>query len=167
MRRLIAAVVTVAMMLPTTPLLAAGARAARAQGQTGNLNGTAQNAQGQNLANYRVQVRNVDTGQLAGSTTSGATGQFTFVGLDPATYVVEIVDQAGNIIGTSTALSVVAGATVSVTVGASLSAAGSAIAAGGTAFWTSTAGILTIAAVGAGVTGVVVAANKNDASPSR
>lgn len=137
-----------------------------AQPQTGSVGGTAQNAQGQNLASYKVQIRNADTGQLAGSTNTATTGQFTFTGLSPANYVVEIVDPAGNIIGTSSSLGVTAGANLTITVGASMAAAGAAIATGAAAFWTSTAGILTIAAVGAGVTGIVVNAT-NDASPSR
>ncbi len=165
MRRLIAVVLCVALSLFTTPLVAAGASSR--QGQTGNLNGTAQNSQGQNLANYTVRVRNVATGQIAGSTTSGATGQFSFVGLDPGNYVVEIVDQAGNIIGASSAVTVAAGATVSVTVGATAAAAAAAVTAGGTAFLASTAGIITVAAAGAGVAGIVVAATKSNASASQ
>src|SRR5512138_1444255 len=119
MRRLIAVLLCVALSLYATPLFAAAGAKAR-QGQTGNVNGTAQNAQGQNLANYTVRIRNADTGALAGSTTSGATGQFTFTGLSPANYVVEIVDAAGNIIGTSASLAVTAGANLTITVGASM-----------------------------------------------
>jgi hypothetical protein len=163
MRRLTAVLLAAALSLNAAPLFAAKTP----QGQTGTINGIAQNAQGQNLANYTVRVRNVTTGQLAGSTTSGATGQFSFVGLDPGRYVVEIVNQAGDIIGTSAALSVAAGATVTITVGATAAAAASAAAAGGTSFLASTAGIITVAAVGAGVAGIVVAANKSNASPSR
>lgn len=165
MRRITAVVLSLAMSLFTTaPLLASTAQ----QGaQTGTVNGTAKGTQGQNLASYKVQIRNADTGQLASTTTTGPTGQFTFTGLSPANYVVEIVDPTGQIIGTSSALAVTAGANLTISVGATLGAAGSAIAAGGTAFWTSTAGILTIAAVGAGVAGVVVAVNKSNSSPSR
>lgn len=171
MRRIAALAAAFSMVLLSAPLYAApigGTRAAlRAQTQTGGINGTATGSQGQTLASYTIRVRNADTGQLAGSTTTGATGQFTFTGLDPANYVVEIVDQAGHIIGTSSMLSVAAGQTVSMTVGASMTAGAAAIAGGATGFWTSTAGILTIAAVGAGVTGIVVAVNKSNASPSR
>ncbi len=166
-RRVIAVVLAATFALNVVPLFAGPAPRRQPQ-TTGTVNGTAQDAQGQNLANYRVQIRNADTGRLSASTTTGARGQFSFVGLDPANYVVEIVDPAGNIIGTSAALNVVAGATLSVTVGATMTGAAAALAAGGTAFWTSTAGILTLAAVGAGVTtGVVVAADRKTVSPSR
>ena len=161
MRRVTAVVLSAALLLNAAPLFAAP------QGQGGTLNGTAQNAQGQNLANYTVRVRNLATGQISGTTISGATGQFSFVGLNPGQYVVEIVNQAGTIIGTSSAVSVAAGATVSITVGATAAAAAAAAAAGGTGFLASTAGIITVAAVGAGVAGVVIAANKGTASPSR
>jgi carboxypeptidase family protein len=164
MRRLTALLLTAALPLTTTPLFAA---ANPAQGQGGTINGTAQNAQGQNLASYTVRVRNLTTAQISASTTSGAAGQFSFVGLDPASYVVEIVDQAGNIIGTSAAITVAAGATVTITVGATAAAAAAAAAAGGTSFLASTAGIITVAAAAAGVAGAVAIAKNGNASPSR
>lgn len=161
MRRLIALFLSAAMAFFTvTPLVAA-------KNQTGTLTGNAKDAEGRNLSNYTVRVRDVATGQLAGSTTSGATGQFSFTGLTPGIYVVEVVNHAGEIIGTSSAVSVAAGATVAVTVGATAAAAAAAAANGGKAFLASTAGIITVAAVGAGVVGVVVATNKDNASPSR
>lgn len=140
---------------------------ARQQG-TGSLSGTAQTGN-QSLSGIKVQLRNVDTGQLAGSTTSASNGAFSFTGLTPGNFVVEIVDAAGNIIGTSASMSVAAGAVISgVTVAASAAGAlaGAAAAGGLGAFFTSTGGILTLAGVGAGVTAGVLAA-ANNASPSR
>ena len=40
----------------------------------------------------RVQLRNVDTGQLAGYTTSGSNGSFSFSGMNQGNYVIEIVN---------------------------------------------------------------------------
>ena len=142
MRRYAAFAVIVAMLLTSVPLVAAGpARASRAVRQaqgTGGITGTAQSSQGQTLANYTVRIRNLSNGNLAGSTISGAAGEFSFVGLNPGNYAIEIVDAAGNIVGTSASIGVTAGVTVSVTVTASAAAAlggalGGAAAAGGVA----------------------------------
>ena len=169
MRRFVALALSSAFLLHTAPLLAAPAAArARvgggpAQATTGAINGTAQNPGGQTLPNYTVQVRNLQTGQIAGTTTSNAAGSFSFVGLNPANYVIEVVNEAGVIVGSSASIAVAAGAAVTVTVTA---AAATAIA-GATAGGISTALIVTSAAAAAGVAGVVVVATRNDASPSR
>lgn len=149
-------------------LFAMVATVAFAQG-TGSLSGTARDASNQALSGVKVQLRNVDTGALAGNTTSGANGAFSFSGLNAGNYVVEIVDATGKVIGTSASMSVAAGAVISgVTVAASAAGAlaGAAAAGGAGAFFTSTAGILVLVGIGAGVTAGVVAAN-NNGSPSR
>src|SRR5688500_5932370 len=93
----------------------------------GALTGFAQNADRAPLPNFRVHVRNANTGELSGSTTSNQAGQFSFAALKPGNYVVEIVDAAGKVVGLSPSIGVGAGATVTVTVGAT---AASALAAG-------------------------------------
>jgi hypothetical protein len=163
MRQLSAVLLIAILGLPAAPAFAAAKAKAPAQGGTGTLTGTAQGGGGQTLANYTVRLRDVGTGNLVGMTTSGAAGTFTFTGLSPANYVVEIVDAAGNIVGTSAGIAIVAGGTVSVTITASVAAALTGAAAGGL----STALIITTAAVGAGIVGIVVIANQNNASPSR
>jgi hypothetical protein len=117
------AVVLVAIVAGTGP-------AAFAQGQ-GALNGVAQSADRAPLPNFRVHVRNANTGDLAGSTTSNQAGQFSFGGLPPGSYVVEIVDAAGKVVGLSPALTVAAGSTVTVTVGATAAGALAAASGGG------------------------------------
>jgi len=137
------------------------ATAAYAQG-TGSIAGNT-------MSGVKVQLRNVDSGQLVGSTQSAADGGFSFTGLNPGNYVVEIVDAAGKVIGTSTSMSLAAGGVISgVTVAASAAgaAAGAAAAGGLGAFFTSTGGILVLVGIGAGVTAGVVAAT-NDGSPSK
>jgi hypothetical protein len=159
MRRILALVLSCVMVLTVVPISAAGG----AQGGTGTISGTT-------LANYTVRVRNVTTGQLVGSTTSNGSGGFTFTGLAPADYVVELVDAAGNIVGTSAALTVAAGATVNVTLSASaLAAAGGgagAVGGGLAGFFGSALGIVTIAGIGAGITGWIIG-TRETASPSR
>lgn len=102
------------------------------QQATGSIQGTARSAQQQTLANHTVQIRNVQTGQLVASGTTDAAGQFTFAGLQPGSYVVEIVNASGAIIGTTAPIAVAAGTMAAVTVTAS--AAGALAAAGGAGF---------------------------------
>jgi hypothetical protein len=158
------------------PVFAAG-RARQAPAQTASLSGTATASNGQTIANTPVQLRDVNTGQLVGKTTSTPNGTFTFAGLGAGTYAVEVLSATGQIIGTSAAVSVAAGATVTgVAVGASAAAAaagagaGAAAAAGaGTAAaaaGVSTAIVVTTVAVAAGIA-ATVAIVKANASPSR
>jgi hypothetical protein len=91
----------------------------------------AQSADKAPLPNYRVHVRNANSGVLAGSTMSNQAGQFTFASLQPANYVVELVDAAGKVVGLSPSLTVAAGATVTVTVGATAAGALAAASGGG------------------------------------
>src|SRR4051794_19068814 len=121
MRRSVALVLA-SSMFATAPLVAAP----RGQNETASLSGTASNPAGETLANTVVQIRNVATGQLAGTTTSSATGAFSFGGLQAGTYTVEVVGATGQIIGSSAAVTVAAGATVT---GVAVSAT-AAIAAG-------------------------------------
>src|SRR5437773_4216584 len=84
--------------LSATPALAAAAGQAQA---AASLTGTASSTSGQTLVNAAVQLRNIASGQLAGTTTSNAVGQFSFIGLNPGTYAVEVVNAAGTVVGTS------------------------------------------------------------------
>ena len=77
---------------------------------------------------FRVHVRDANSWELASATTSTGAGQFSFTGLRPSTYVVEMMDAAGKVIGLSRSISVADAATVVVTVGAS--AAGAIVGSG-------------------------------------
>ena len=171
MKRVLVGAIVIAMVVSALPVSAAGRPIARAQA-TGAIQGTATSSTGQTLPNYTVQLRNLQTGQLAGSTTSNAAGSFSFTGLNPANYVVEVVNQAGTIVGSSSAVAVTAGATVTVTVSttaaAAIAGAGGAAAAGGgaaTAAGVSTAVIVTTVAAAAGVAAAIAIAVTG--SPSR
>jgi Carboxypeptidase regulatory-like domain len=122
MRKSFAVFVMVAVVTGSTPILAQ---------EQGTLSGVAQNADKAPLPNYRVHVRNANTGTLAGSTLSNQAGQFTFTALQPGNYVVELVDATGKVVGLSPSLTVAAGATVTVTVGATAAGALSAASGGG------------------------------------
>ena len=101
-----------------------------AQGQ-GTLTGVAQSAEKAPLPNFRILVRNANSGELAGSTISNQAGQFSFASLKAGTYVVEILDAAGKVVGLSPSLTVAAGSTVTVTVGATAAGALATSSAGG------------------------------------
>src|SRR3954465_15083518 len=124
MRRILSAAVITALSLPTS---SGAAPRGRAQAQGAALAGTATSNTGQALANYTVQLRNLATGQVAGTTTSASSGAFSFAGLQAGNYAVEVVNAAGQIVGTSASVSVAAGATITgVAVSASAAVAGAA-----------------------------------------
>jgi hypothetical protein len=123
MRKMLAVVVVVILSASgITPMFAQS---------PGALNGVAQGADKAPLADFRVHVRNANTGELAGSTTSNQAGQFAFSTLQPGNYVVEIVDASGKVVGLSPSMTVAAGSTVTVTVGATAAGALAAASGGG------------------------------------
>ena len=139
-----------------------------AQG-TGKISGIARDSQNQVLPNAKVQLRNVDTGLLVGTTRAAATGAFEFTGLNPGNYIVEIVDESDKIVGLTPAVALAAGGVItglSVAASAAGALAGAAAAGGIGGFFASTGGILLLVGIGAGVTAGVVAA-ANESSPSR
>lgn len=145
------------------------ALAADAAQGTGRISGIARDAQNQVLPGVKVQLRNVDTGQLVATTKAAPNGAFEFSGLNPGNHIVEIVGDSDQIIGVSPSMALAAGGVIT-GVGVSASAAGAAAgaaAAGGVgAFFSSTAGILLLVGIGAGTTAAIIALN-DEASPSR
>ena len=143
-------------------ILALGAAvAADAAQAAGKIAGTVRDAQGQPLPNARLQLRNVDTAQVVAKTRAGADASYEFTGIVPGNYVVEIVDDFDQVLGLSAAAPLAASGAVT----GLIVALASTTAAGG-AFFASTAGILLLVGLGAGVTAGVVAI-ANEASPSR
>lgn len=164
----------VVSLLAVATLLLAGLPppiAAAAGGQeTGRISGTA-TSEGRVAPRVTVRLRNVQSGQLVGATTTDDAGVFTFTSLPASTYVVEIIGVSGAIIGTSAAISLAVGAMaasgVSVTVAAGAGAAGGIAASSSGGFFTSALGIkVVLAAVTGGIIATVIAV-KEDASPSR
>jgi hypothetical protein len=171
MRRFVAVGLSATFMLQVAPLTAAPvkgeARAGHVQAPaTGGIAGTVRSSVCQTLSNYTVQVRNLRTGQLAGSSTINTVGSFSFAALTPQSYIVELVNKAGVIVSASSSIAVSAGTIATVTVSAS-AAAEIACAEGGVApARISTAVMVTTAAVAAGIAAVVLVVRSN-ASPSR
>lgn len=187
MKRCVAAFLAFVMVAAFQPLAVAGLVQ-----NNGEISGTAV-VEGKPLAKVTVRLRNVDTGQLVGTTTTNNAGEYRFTGLPGGNYVVETVAPNGTLLGTSAAIALTAGtmvatgvtvttsaaAAAAAGVGAGAAAAGAAAggaAAGGAAagaaagaaggFFASTAGLVTIAAASAGVVGAAVA-TRDEASPSR
>ena len=171
MRRFTAAALAFALTFAVAPLFAARAPRVGQAPALGSIAGNVNTSAGQAVANDTVQLRNLVTGQLAGTTTSTATGAFTFAGVEAGSYAVEVVSAAGQIVGSSASIAVASGATitgVTVTTTAALAgaAAGSAAAATAAGAGVSTAAIVTTVAVVGGIVGAVAVATSN-ASPSR
>jgi hypothetical protein len=158
--RVIVIALAVALSLPASPFVVTG----MAQTEVASIAGTATSSSGEILANVTVQLRDLATGTVSSTTTSSSTGSFSFAAVNPGTYVVEVLNAAGQVVGTSASIYVAAGAAVTRVAVASTAAA---IVAGAA----SIAGIGTIAAVttaaaAAGVLGVVTV-GQGDSSPSR
>jgi hypothetical protein len=166
-RRLVLSALIIALVLPNVSVFAAPGRAG--QPPPGAISGVARSASAEPLPNHVVRLRSAETGQLTATTTTGAAGQFSFAGLNPGTYVVEVLDGA-EVIGTSAAIVLSPAAMVAsgLVIQASAARAKTVALVAGGAFLTSTLGIVTMAAVGAGVVGaVVMVRNSADASASK
>jgi hypothetical protein len=132
--------------------------------------GVAKDSNGRPLASMTVRLRNVVTGQLAATTRTTAAGAFTFENLASGNYVVETLNAAGRVMAASASVDVGPGASVTgvaVTAPADAAAQAGAAAAGGGSFFTSTAGIILLAAIGAGVVTGIVLATGDDTSPKQ
>src|SRR5258708_9048790 len=124
MKRALSGLLALATVLAFQPLPLAAVR----QQNLGEISGTAV-IEGKPLASITVRLRNVDTGQLAGNTTTNQRGEFKFTGLPVGNYVVETVAANGStLLGTSPRIALVAGAMVATGVTGSTSAAAAAAA---------------------------------------
>lgn len=139
-----------------------------AQGGTGGVNGVAADASKNPLANHTVRLRNLSNGQITSVTTSTANGSFSFAGVNPGNFVIEIVNSAGQVIATSSTIAVTAGttATVAVTASALTSLAAAGGASGLAALFSGTS-LVVVTAAGLAAVAIGVVATKDDASPSR
>jgi hypothetical protein len=159
MRRILSLVVSVALVMSVVLPAFAGSAA------VGRINGVALAQSGQHLAGQLARLRNLQIGHIANVTTTNASGQFAFTGLNAGVYVVELMSN-GYVVGTS---SPVVLTERDMTANVSATAAGGGQAQAGAlagSFWASTAGIITVAAITAGVITAVVVA-KSDESPSQ
>ena len=95
----------------TALILAPSIEAAAAGPDTGQIAGWA-SADGSPVRNATARLRDLESGQLVGTTTSDNLGIFVFVTLPPGTYVVELVCGGGALLGASAPIALVAGAMI-------------------------------------------------------
>jgi hypothetical protein len=172
MKSILALTLALAMVSLGVPSVSfAAGRQARQGG--GQLVGTARSDAGNPIANGTVRLRDTANGEVISTTRTAANGDFSFGSVPAGDYVVELVDSNGIVIATSSSVSLAAGAMsvtgVPLTVAVAKTATGSAGAAGATGaghFFTSTGGIVLLAALGGGAVAGVVAATRTT-SPSK
>lgn len=181
MRQIIVFAFVAGLQLSMSPLAAAQVPGAATQSQTAIggavpnpaqavISGNVVSLGGEPLTNTVVQARNLLTGALGGSTTTTTDGQFA-LDVDPGSYMLEILDAGGQIIGTSSFIAATAGATIAAaTVIATSSVLGvvSSVTGLAAAFGAQAAAPgLTMVATAAGVAGAVVPPAVSIASPSQ
>jgi hypothetical protein len=149
-------------------ILAAGPRGQQiVPATTGGIQGVARNARQELLPGAQVQARALN-GELVAVGTTNSGGAFSFPGLNPGVYTVELIDAAGNIVGTSVSITVGAGLVATGNVTAAASGAIAAAGGGGVKLF-GLGGVATVAVLGAAAGGLAIAvvATQKDASPSR
>ena len=136
--------------------------------ETSRLAGTAFNTNLQPLPSVTVQIRDLQTGAVVGSTISGDRGEFTFIDLAPGSYIVEIVNAAGTVQGMTAPFSIGTAPLVSMSV---VSVGQGLVESGGHAGFSlfGLGHVTSLAVVGAaGAAGVAaVVATRPNASPSK
>jgi hypothetical protein len=158
--RLLALLLILVLASPVSPLVLTSV----AQAELASVGGTATSSSGETLINATVQLRDLATGTVTSTTTSSSTGAFSFAAVNPGNYVVEVLNAAGQVVGTSASISVAAGAAIT---GVTVTATAAAVAATAAAASTATIVAVTSAAAAAGVAGIAAASGQGDASPSR
>jgi hypothetical protein len=122
----------------------------------------------QPIAKAEVQIRNMKTGERVSSTFSDTSGSYAFKALRPGTYVVEVVDRSGRVIGMSAPFALGSAPTVNVSV---VAVAEGAAASGGHAGFSlfGLGPVTSLAVMGAAGAAAVTAvvATRPDTSPSR
>lgn len=156
----------VGVLAETTSPAATGGVKQGSQQQTGNVAGLAKNTQQQNLPKVEVRVRAAN-GQIVAQGVTDAAGKFEFKGLTPGSYIVEVVDAAGNLVGTAS-ITVTGAETATVTITAAAAGAIAAAGAGGfSLFGLGTIGTIALVGTVAALTIVAIEAARRPASPSR
>jgi nucleoid-associated protein YgaU len=115
--------------------------------QTGAISGEVRTG-GKDPASRTVQLRDAQSGRVVATNTSDKAGAFTFSGVQPGTYIVEVLGANQSVLAASSVLTVQAGQTLSVVLGLPIAAGG---ILGGTA---GTAAMIAAGAAAAGVLAV-------------
>ena len=159
MKQLLSTAVVVALVASFGLTLLAGAQAVN-----GAVSGVVSDPGGP-IGSVKVNIVN-SSGAVPGSTVTSSLGAYVFGNLPAGTYTIQVVDNAGNVLGTGTG--VVSATAPAVTVNIVLTSrrlAGAAIAAGNTGVGLTTKVVL--AAGAAAGAGILVARVVGDSSPNR
>jgi hypothetical protein len=133
--------------------------------QGGKIEGIAKDSSLRVLSGVTLQLRKIDQvtskSDLVDSTRSDASGRFSFTGVVPGNYVIEIVDDKGAVMVVGSPIAVAPSAVITgvVMTGNAAGAVGSSAAGRVGAFFASTAGLVLVGAAGTAA-GAVVVANK-------
>jgi hypothetical protein len=133
MRRVVTIGALVALVWTSPiPSIAAERRQAPAPPpDTGTIGGHVRDASGQPLPSSKLRLRDMQTGAVVAETTADNGAAFAFTAVAPGnSYVIELVDAAGHVVGLSPSLTLGAGRTIYVTVTAT---AAGVVVPGGTA----------------------------------
>ncbi|MBA2303333.1 MAG: carboxypeptidase regulatory-like domain-containing protein [Acidobacteria bacterium] len=90
---------TLAMAFATGLIMQPGLRAGAAQ-EAGTIAGTAKREARKPFPEYSVRVRNVQQGVIAATVQLDPSGDFTLAGVDPANYLVELLNAKGKVVCT-------------------------------------------------------------------
>jgi hypothetical protein len=113
-------------------ILALFSAAAMAQ-TVGQISGVATMPSKGTVAGATVQLRDLTTKQVIGTAKTNASGQFVFVVDHPGNFVIEILDEKGNVVGTTAPVVLAPGAMVVSAIAVSPTAGGAAAGAAGAA----------------------------------
>jgi hypothetical protein len=112
----------------TRPAVSTSARAAGQNSvqssQLGSITGTARNGKQAPVPNATVRARDVNTGNVAGTQLTNSAGSYTFNGLKPGNYLIEVLDSSNKVVATSSMVAVHAGEVVTASVSLSAAAGG-------------------------------------------
>jgi hypothetical protein len=133
----------------------------------GTMTGVARGNHLQSLASVNVQLRNLDTGAVAGTTTTTEAGTFTFPQLPAGNYIAEVVDAAGKVLGVGAPVFLPAGGTATTSVIALAFGTGASTASGFSFLGMGPVTTMTILGAAAAASVSAVVATRPDASPSR
>lgn len=159
MRNVLALALAVTLGLSPT-VLAAGQ-------QVVTITGRAMSPDHEGLANATVRLRSVTSGQLQRVTTSGQGGNYEFPAVAPDTYIIELVDRNGRMLGTTEPFLVEAGTAATMSVVATSTSALAAAGSAGFSFLGLGPAMSTVVLGAAGAAAIAgVVAMRPEASPS-
>jgi hypothetical protein len=133
----------------------------------GTMTGVARGNHLQSLASVNVQLRNLDTGAVAGTTMTTEAGTFTFPKLPAGNYIAEVVDAAGKVLGVGAPVFLPAGGTATTSVIALAFGTATSTASGFSFLGMGPVTTMTILGAAAAASVSAVVATRPDASPSR